>query len=320
MKYLTGTSRTIFFYCIVFFLLTSLHFTFAQDKKSQNAKLEINKLTLFKNGLGFVVSTTELPGNAESIKIGQLPVPTFGTFWVSYPKEVKMHNLVTTMEKNEKEYPIQSLGRMLLLNTGRKVIIHTSDKDYEGIVLSKSYEDETPQTPNPYYMGYKKTNDPSVWGPAYDDKVISIKTEKGVVAVSSVNIYRVEFLDDNPVSTTKSIEKSPSIIMQLDKPAGGEKITVSYLAHGITWSPSYLIDLSDPKTAKFSAHAMIINEMTDLNNIKLQLTTGFPNIKFGNVLNPIAKSQSLAEFLNALGGSTSRYGSDRGIMSQQIML
>jgi hypothetical protein len=108
--------------------------------------------------------------------------------------------------------------------------------------------------------------------------------------------------------------------MNLEKPAGGTKVTVSYLTRGVTWMPSYLIDLSDPKTAKFSAHAIIINEVTDFKNVKVQLVTGFPNIKFGEILNPIAKSQTLAEFLNALSGSTSGRSGGRNIMTQQAVM
>ncbi len=49
----------------------------------------------------------------------------------------------------------------------------------------------------------------------------------------------------------------------------------------------------------FSAHAIVMNEMIALNNVKLQLVTGFPNIRFSGIPSPIAKSQSLADFLTS---------------------
>jgi hypothetical protein len=108
--------------------------------------------------------------------------------------------------------------------------------------------------------------------------------------------------------------------LNLEKPAGGEKISVSYLTRGVIWMPSYLIDLTDSKTAKFSAHAIIINEVTDFKNVKVQLVTGFPNIKFGEILSPIAQSQSLAEFLNALSGSRPSGSRNNYMVAQQAVM
>jgi hypothetical protein len=140
------------------------------------------------------------------------------------------------------------------------------------------------------------------------------------VALSPSSILRAEFSDGDPVSVRKTKQTSPSITMNLEKPAGGAKVSVSYLTRGVTWMPSYLIDLSDTKTAKFSAHAIIINEVTDFKNVKVQLVTGFPNIKFGEILSPIAKSQTLAEFLNALSGSNPGRVCGQGMIAQQAVM
>ena len=64
--------------------------------------------------------------------------------------------------------------------------------------------------------------------------------------------------------------------------------------------PSYRIDLSDDKVARFSAQAQIVNEMADLDAVQAELVTGFPNIQFPELPNPVAMSQTLAEFLRAL--------------------
>jgi hypothetical protein len=114
--------------------------------------------------------------------------------------------------------------------------------------------------PNPY--GYNQQ--------AYSSSdLVLMKTDKGVVALSPSSILRAEFSDGDPVSVRKIKQTSPIITMNLEKPAGGAKVSVSYLTRGVTWMPSYLIDLSDPKTAKFSAHAIIINEVTDFKNVKV---------------------------------------------------
>jgi hypothetical protein len=291
----------------------------AGDDKIMNAKMEIDRLILFKNGLGFIVSTATLPKDASEVRIGQIPIPSFGTFWVAYPKSLALKSLVTSMEDTEITVPAQSLGQLLKLNPGRKVLVHTADRDIEGTVLADQAGPDAPD-PSPYFMSPRLVQDrynrplPDLTG----TEVITIKTAKGTVAVNAASILRVEFADEAATRASIVKIKTPSIRMKLDKPSREEKATVSYLARGITWSPGYLVDLSDPKTARFSAHATVINEMTDFKNVKLELVTGFPNIKFGELMSPVAKAQTLAEFMAALSGNGQ--GRNSGLMTQQVLL
>jgi hypothetical protein len=282
------------------------------------AKLVIKNLTLFKNGLGFVVSGGVLPDNVKSVRIGQLPVPSFGTFWVGYTKEVNVRSLVASTDDVERSVPAQSMGQLVQANTGRRVIVHTGDRDFDGIVLPGAVPAGPPLSPNPYYMS-PRTADP--YGPIVRPtaEILMIRTEKGTVALTAGSILRAEFPDHDPLATVPYRTKSPSLRIELEKPAGGENVTVSCLAHGVTWVPSYLIDLSDPKTAKFSAHAEIINELEDLDGISLRLVTGFPNTKFGDLLSPVSMSQSLADFLASLAtGATGQGG--RSMLMNQVAL
>jgi hypothetical protein len=97
-------------------------------------------------------------------------------------------------------------------------------------------------------------------------------------------------------------------------------VTVSYLARGITWAPSYLIDLSDPKTARLTAKALVINEVADLEGAHLDLVTGFPNIRHADISSPVAMSLSLAEFLNALERGRDETGEPHGFVGRQQVL
>ena len=141
-------------------MLCQLQNTYAQESKSQDVKVEIEKLTLFKNGLGFIISNATLPENSKTVRIGQLPIPSFGTFWVGYPKEVKLQSLITSIEEVEKKVPVLSIPQLLKVNAGRKVIIHTSDKDIEGTILSGPLNPEEQPAPNPYFMSPRLNQDP----------------------------------------------------------------------------------------------------------------------------------------------------------------
>jgi len=78
------------------------------------------------------------------------------------------------------------------------------------------------------------------------------------------------------------------------------KISICYLAKGITWAPSCMIDITDDKKAILSAKAEIINELEDLDNIPVNFITGFPNVGFSGVVDPIAMGGDINSFLNAL--------------------
>ena len=320
---MTRRYRLIFAAGVIAFLFCSSPVALAGDDKPQSAKLEIEKLALFKNGLGFVVSNGELPSGARTVRIGQLPVPALGTFWVGYQKDVKLQSLVTSMEELEREDPVESIGQLLQMNVGRRVTVHTSDRSIEGTIMAGPVIKDTRESPSPYFMSPREPRDasfPYQTSPP-SGNVLLMKTEKGIVALHPGLILRAEFADGEPVTTTRHKQKCPVMWMKLDTPAGGEKISVSYLARGITWVPAYLIDLSDSKIARFSAHAIVINEMIDLNNVKLQLVTGFPNLKFSGILSPMAKSQSLAEFLAALSGSGGRQdAADYRMLQQAVMV
>jgi len=82
-----------------------------------------------------------------------------------------------------------------------------------------------------------------------------------------------------------------------------------------------LIDLSYPGTARISANAVIVNELADFDNVQLELVTGFPKIKFGEVLSPVAMSQNLADFLNSLAlGRTEYRGRNSNMLQQQALV
>lgn len=293
----------------------------------RDAVPKIERLALFKNGLGYATATAKLPDNARVIRLGQLPVPSYGTFWLAYPQAVKVRSLVTAMETVDETATATTVDQLLRLNPGRKVLIHTAaslgnpEVVLEGVVQPTD-RPEPPEPASPYFMDFRRPTDRG-YGYGYPSQsqssVIMLKTDKSMVALSPGAIQRVDFGAADLVSVTTNQLKRPAIRMELEKPATGEKVEVSYLARGVTWVPSYRIDLSDEKTARFSAQAQIINEMADLTDAHVDLVTGFPNIQFPELPNPAAMSQNLADFLRSLAAGRAE-GGNRGYMGQQAMI
>jgi len=285
------------------------------------AKPRVQRLTLFKNGLAFIVSGITLPDDARTVKIGPLPVPSFGSFWVAYPEGVNVQSLLTSMEDVERVVPAQTVGQLVEANAGRHITVHTADRDFEGTVMPPAAAAGSPLAPDPYFMS-PRTPDPfpSDLRPYVRAGLLSIKSDRGIVVLDPGSVVRAEFTDHDPVMTVTYRVKSPSLRIELGKPAGGKKITVSCLVHGVTWVPAYLIDLSDPTTARFSAHAEIMNEIADFDDVKVQLVTGFPNLRFADIQSPVGMSQSLSDFLRSLSGSGGSGGGGRSMLMNQVAL
>jgi hypothetical protein len=299
----------------------------SNETAPRDAVPRIERLALFKNGLGYVTATARLPDHAITVRLGQLPVPSYGTFWLAYPKAVKVRSLVTALETVDETATASSLDQLLRLNPGRKVLIHTAaapgvaEVVLEGVV-KPTVKPEPPEPASPYFMDFRRPVDrgyPYGYPPPSQNGVVLLQTDKGLVALSPGSIQRVDFGVGEPVCVTTNQQKRPAIRMELEKPAGGENVEVSFLARGITWVPSYRIDLSDEKTARFSAQAQIINELADIQDAHVDLVTGFPNIQFPELPNPVAMSQNLAEFLRSLATGRAE-GGERGYMMQQQAL
>jgi hypothetical protein len=149
---------------------------------------------------------------------------------------------------------------------------------------------------------------------------VLIDTANGVVALNTGSILRADFANKEITDSISVSLKRPYLRVDLDQPSQKGLISVSYLARGITWCPSYQIDLSDAENAVFTAKALVVNETADLDLLSLDLVTGFPNIKFGEVLSPVFMSQSLADFLNSLSSGRTEAGRGSHLMSQQAVL
>jgi hypothetical protein len=232
------------------------------------------------------------------------------------------------METVDELAPVSGLDELLRLNPGSKVVLHVAGTApgeqavVSGVVQPSLVTRADLEPASPYFMDFRRPPDrPYYYGypsPPQPASIVLVKTDQGMVALGPGAIQRANFLSD-PICVTTNREKRPSIRMELAEPAGGEKISVSYLARGITWVPSYRIDLSEDKAARFSAQAQILNEMADLDEVQVELVTGFPNIQFPELPNPVAMSQTLAEFLRALAAGRAE-GRERGSMMQQQAL
>src|SRR5262249_4046857 len=87
-----------------------------------------------------------------------------------------------------------------------------------------------------------------------------------------------------------------------------------------SWAPSYVVDITDPTTARIIAKAEIVNEIEDLANASVKFITGYPNLQFSDVTDPMALREDLGAFLNSLLNppSSGQIRARRGVVVQQL--
>ncbi len=308
---------------ILIVLMSSVLFSHPVYAVSGEATVQIEaklqQVALFKNGLGFFVLEVTVPRKEKVFSIVPFGAASHGTFWVSYPPKVKLESLTAKEVELEKSIEAISVEELLRANVGRKVQLSFDDKGeatIKGIIRSFAENRSEPQ-PSPYAPGREGYRDaPRYIRPPVRASLIIVETDAGEVAIDSQRVRRVEFLNGKAEKTFKDKTKSMQLEVKLAEPAGGKKLTVSYLAKGITWAPSYIVDIGNDDKALISAKAAVINEVCDLDDVTIQLVTGFPNLQFADVVSPLALKENLAQFLQSLVRGQSERGKLRGVMTQ----
>jgi hypothetical protein len=285
------------------------------EKPAAQADVKLQQVALFKNGLGFFISEAAIPKNKETFNIVPCGAPSHGTFWVAYPPRVKLESLTVKEIDSEGQVDVTTIQQMLEANEGKKVRLYFKDDKRpptEGVI--KYFTKRHPWLQSgPYSFGRL--------GQASEDYVkglMMIKTESSEAVITPDSVASVEFLDGKPEKTFNDKTKSTQLEVKLAKSAGGEKLTLSYLAKGITWAPSYMVDITQAENAMVSAKAVVINEVCDLDDVKIQLVTGFPHLQFADIVSPLALKENLAQFLQSLISGQSERGR-LGIMSNVMV-
>lgn len=312
--------------CLVFLLLISSSAT--SDSNDSAADLDIKKVALFKNGTGYYYSRADLPSGKKSIEIGQIPIPLQGTFWIAYPKSLKVDKLISRIDDVTTTRTVNSFFDLLKANIGKSISFRATGPDtslIRGQIVRLLYSESTTDSQSPYFMGQLPTDPqnsrlyqyPYRYQPPPSNPMAEIKTaDNRTLIISANSITRVELDEGELNQTLPQKSRRPTIYLELREEAKKEALTVSYLARGMSWSPSYIIDISGPDKALFTAKALIVNELTDLVNVDLSLVTGFPNIKFADIHSPIALTRTLSALMSSMSSDFFAAGVESDLLGQ----
>ena len=298
-----GTVRKIAITGIVVGVMVLANLVYgASEANEKQAEVKLQQVALFKNGLGFFVSEVAVPKKKKAFHVVPFAAASHGTFWVAYPEKVKLKSLVVKETEVDELIEAISIAELLKANVGKKVKLYFPDPDepmVEGEILYFAQDREKPK-PEPYAPG-------GIGGVVINPRagdwrshLVLINTANGQVGVNPDIVRRVDFPNSEPTRAFAQKKDSMQLDIQLGAHADGEKLLVSYLGKGVTWAPSYVVDISKEDKAQISAKAAVINEVCDLEGVTLQLVTGFPHLQFADVVSPLALKENLAQFLRSL--------------------
>jgi hypothetical protein len=292
------------------------------DAVVAQADAKLKRVALFKNGLGFFVLEVIIPSGKEKFSIIPPGKACHGTFWVSHPSTIKLE-AVTAKEIESQEFMnAVTISDMLRANIGSRVrlLCRGREKTVEGKIAYFAREEKDIGS-QPYAEGWGGYVGRYDMSSAVQKGLIIVETDSGEVCIDPANVEKVEFIEGKVKKDVRSETKSMQLQIKMGAAASGKKLTISYLAQGITWAPSYIVDIADGDKARISAKAVIINEVCDMDDVTIQLVTGVPHLRFADVVSPVAWRQSLSLFLQSLAWAQSgrgKIGGGMGVMGQIV--
>lgn len=282
--------------------------------------LDIEQIALFKNGLGFFTGQITCPAGQTQLRIALPAAPAHGTLWISYPAQVDLASVVAKDIESSQTQDAITIPELLRANVGRSARIALGDREITGVITYFAQDRQADQDelypPRPS-VGPARGYD--YRAPQQPAALMTIQTESGLVGVDPRAVTSVTFTGSSAEQKVPRSVRQTELDVRLNRAADGRKLAVTFLAKGVTWAPSYLVDITEEGKARVSAKALIVNDACELKDVAAQLVTGFPHLQFADILSPMGLRQTLAEFLQSLNQPDMPRGRAAAVVTQNVM-
>lgn len=287
-------------------LLFFLSMNVSASEVSRIINAPITEAKLFKNGIAMVTRSFKLNGVNGEYVIADGPVPIYGTFWVESDADVRF---CFTEEKLKRTFT--AIDRKTLIDqlSGENVeLFLQNNQTVKGTIIGLN-DDKSEKTENELLSDSRDAGQL----PGF----ISILTDDGLEVIDFNSIWRLKF--KNRQKRFSSNITKPVMKVFVERSGSDSVIRFSYLTRGLTWMPDYSLTMRKGKS-ELALKTVIKNELMNINDADFYLISGFPSIKFENVVSPVAPNTTIKRFLEELasGSYTSRHGGSP-VIQQQII-
>lgn len=286
--------RKFFPLCAV--LITVFALSIATAAELPKLETKVKTIAVFKNGLGFVFRTGKTSLTEGWADMAELPPAALGTMWIGTTNPLeRVDEVVAYKGTSEGERDPQTLAEIVDLNVGN--------------TLGITY---TAGSGEPKYVRGKV-----VMSAGQIVLIESIpNTGTGTVALKKDSIQSIDALSNDSKLKARDTASTNKAKVHVGGKAGSAEVTLAYLEKGMTWSPSYLVNIRDEKTADITLEAVLANDVEDLEDADVSFVVGYPNFQFSDITTPLSLQQSVSQFISAVTSGGRAGGSYGGITSQ----
>lgn len=230
-------------------------------------------VSAFKNGTGFFVKKSTVNAQNGKYILTQIPEATFGTLWFDAPENT-FKSITAEMGDIKENQTITNLADLIRANQGKKanLKLNRENESYTGIIEK------------------------------VEGDVLVFKTVEGQWLTVSLNsIYAAQLLDKPNTALEKTYSKRV-IALNFERKNTKQALNMMYLQKGISWVPSYLIDINSDNKAKLILRSTLLNDAEDLDNATVNFVVGIPNFAYSYLTSPLSSTEGVLKFINTLNG------------------
>jgi hypothetical protein len=291
------------------------------DESATTVDSRVTKVGLFKNGVACVSRTVELPGPG-TFEITDLPEPVHGTYWIESNARVTARTTSRMVDVALTSSGPTNLSRQL---AGAQVTLRLRDEyrpTLTGRVMSAPETDERTwsrdyERERYGWWSHQPLRGSNNVGDSAPSRFLAVETADGTEFIDTSLIMSFSIQGALPTHQ----QRQPVMIVEADHvPSGGGIVNIFYLTKGMAWAPSYRIDLLDDQQLAIDQKAVIRNELTHLDDVEVELISGFPNVEFSHVVSPFAHTASLASFFDRLAVNLQSGLGRSAVMTQQAVM
>ncbi len=222
---------------------------------------------LFKNGYGRLQLQGVLPAGKNVCLNGLPDSAVFGSLWWKADDSVKVNRLYA--EKRDIMAETQEFGMLgfLAANQGKMATFWLEcGEQAKGVFEVK------------------------------DDHLV-VKTEEGIVVLDGDIVRRAKIHGDNISMQSLEKKEAVALTLELEAPAPGKAFSAECLSFGLSWAPSYRLELGEADSAQLFFSATVVNDLIDLEDVQLELVFGYPALGDTERISPMLAPQDLKSFL-----------------------
>lgn len=246
----------------------------ATEVKTSFVTPKVASISLFKNGYAYV--TREIAVKDGIANVVEIPQASLGTLWF-WTEGGNLESITSDEQLNKKTdiVPIETIAQLLESNVGKSVVVEARNPNLTTITLEGK-----------------------IVSASGDLVIFDVKGEK--IAITKGAIHTIRSSEPGFAVTLSRTSESNQRYYRIKVSGKAKSVMMMSLERGASWAPAYAIDTTDPKKLTLVARATLLNDLTNFDAIPTRLITGFPNLQFKDILEPLTAQMSLDQWLGYL--------------------